>query len=411
MRGMNLNYLFNPGKITTIMDGSFGSSGKGSLGSFIAEHSDRWSFCCNTFMPQAGHWVKLDDGREFFYQTLNSCAYLHHKFDKMYIAPASVIELDAFWREMKENNVPYEKVGISPVATILVPEDGAFERGEMDLDGNVIPVDPNKGTSKKGSTCHGCGAAVAKKVLRKKNVVYAGDVPELKQVMCDVSGEIMERLRKGESGFGELAQGYPLSLNHPLFKGYTTSRNVTTAQFYADLFVPVKYAGPVIINFRSYPIRINSNKYIGEDGKHLGWDDVEAGVPHKVYEGDSGSFYPDSQELDWDTVTKISGSPDKIFECTSVTRLPRRVATFSNINLVDALEHNETEAGVYISLSFADYVDHKVKGVRDLDNMTEKTWDWIKQHIGLSNANLMFIGTGPLTEDFVVKAASPYHSR
>ena len=81
------NYLFSPGKLTTIMDGGAGSSGKGKIGSYIAENADNWQFCCNTFMPQAGHWVVLDDGRTFFYQTLNPCAYDHERFERMYIGP------------------------------------------------------------------------------------------------------------------------------------------------------------------------------------------------------------------------------------------------------------------------------------------------------------------------------------
>jgi len=64
---MNTDFCFSPGKLTTVLDASAGSSGKGKIGSFVAEHSDNFQFCCNTFMPQAGHWVKLDDGSTYFY--------------------------------------------------------------------------------------------------------------------------------------------------------------------------------------------------------------------------------------------------------------------------------------------------------------------------------------------------------
>ena len=79
-----MNELFIPGKLTTLLDGGAGSSGKGKVGSFIAKHATNCQFVCNTFAPQAGHWVRLDDGKEYFYQTLNSCACMHNTYDKMY---------------------------------------------------------------------------------------------------------------------------------------------------------------------------------------------------------------------------------------------------------------------------------------------------------------------------------------
>ena len=103
------NFCFEPGKLTVLLDVTYGSSAKGKLASFITEHATNWDFCCNAFMPNAGHWVKLDDGREFFYQTFNSCAYNHEKFEKMYIGPGAVIELPAFWKELEKNIIRHQR--------------------------------------------------------------------------------------------------------------------------------------------------------------------------------------------------------------------------------------------------------------------------------------------------------------
>lgn len=398
---MNCNKYFQKGKITILMDGGAGSSGKGRIGSYITENSNNWTFCINTFMPQAGHWVKLDDGRKFFYQTFNSCAYNHNKFEKMYLASGCVIELAAFIRELEENNIPRNKIGISPCATVLQDIDSQFERGEVDLDGNRLK-ELSDGTMAKGSTAHGCGAAVARKALRKGNTLYAKDVPELKEFICNVEQEVMERLDRGESGWGELAQGYQLSLNHPYFLGYTTSRDVTTSRFMADCFLPTKYAGPVIINLRSYPIRISNKKYIAEDGKHLIWEDVKNGVPHTVKEYNSGPWYQDQKEVDWDFVTKESGSPTEIIEMTSVTKLPRRVATFSRLNVTDAIKHNDTGNGVYLSLNFCDYVDSDIADARSSDELSPKFLAWVNDNFSEEERNMLhFIGTGPKTESTV----------
>jgi hypothetical protein len=86
--------------------------------------------------------------------------------------------------------------------------------------------------------------------------------------------------------------------------------------------VPPIYAGPVLLNNRTYPIRISSNKYISEcsideteqlvigidrtidPGTHLTWDEMMAfqrhGKAFHRYEGDSGPGYPDQEEITWE---------------------------------------------------------------------------------------------------------------
>jgi len=400
------NSLFNPGKLTTVMDGGAGSSGKGKLGSFICQNADNWQFACNTFAPQAGHWVKTDDGKKYFYQTFNSCAYLDN-YEKLYIGPGSIIELPAFWREIEESNIDKSKIGISPVVAILQDIDAAFERGEVDLDGNEI--DGGEGTMLHGSTCHGVGAARARKILRRPNTKLARDIPELKEFLCDVPSEIMRRLDQGQAGLLEVAQGFQLSYGLSQFYPHSTSRNCTVAAGFDDLMVPTKYAGQVIINFRTFPIRISNKKYIGLNGEHLTWDDIEKDVPHEVYEGNSGPGYKDQVETSWDAITKESGSPEKIIEMTSVTKLPRRAFTFSKKNLVDAIRHNDTGNDIHISVNFADYIDYNIKGKRGpMSEISNKLRSWIVDNITSElprNTKLSFVGTGPLSDDTITDFA------
>jgi adenylosuccinate synthase len=405
---MDTNFCFAPGTLTTVLDASAGSSGKGKIGSFIAEHADSFQFCCNTFMPQAGHWVRLSDGRTFFYQTLNSCAYLHEKYEKMYMGPGCTIELPAFWREMEENGVPHHKVGISPVAAILQDIDGAFERGEVDLDGNVV-TERHLGTMKSGSTCHGVGACKARKILRRPNIKLARDIPELKEFLCNVPEEVMGRLDNGQAGLLEIAQGFQLSYLLQDFYPFCTSRNCTISAGFDDMMLPPRYAGNVILNIRTYPIRINNKKFIGEDGAHLTWDDIQAGVPHAVETYNSGPGYEDQEEIEWDELTKLSGSPEPIIEMTSVTKLPRRAFTFSKQNLDQAIRYNDTGRAIYLSVNFANYVDYDATGVsgRGTDLIGEKLQAWLKENIKpacekYGNVELMFLGTGALTNEMIM---------
>lgn len=395
---MSTNKFFDKGKLTIVMDGQFGSSGKGKIASYIATNADNWQFACNAFSAQAGHWVKLEDGREYFYQHLNSIAYDLERYEKMYIGPASAIELPALLSEIEKNGVTPDKLGISPIATIITEEDMEFERGTLGFDGSE-PTD-NKGTARFGSTCHGVGSATARKVLRRPSVICAMDVEQLQPYLCDVSAEIIERLENGQSGLLELAQGFPLSLNGRFYP-YCTSRNVTVSQALSDMFLPTKYAGQVIINLRTLPIRINSKKFIGADGNHLTWGEVESGVPHTVFEGNSGDWYPDQSELTWDEVTQMGGSPEKIIEMTSVTKLPRRIATFSRQNLEEAIVYNDTGHGVHLSLNFANYIDYELTGKRSESDLTEKFKEWASENLGTRVNDIAFVGTGALTEDMI----------
>lgn len=395
---MSTNKYFDKGKLTIVMDGQFGSSGKGKIASYIASKADNWQFACNAFSAQAGHWVKLDDGRTYFYQHLNSIAYDVNKYEKLYIGPASAIELPALLNEIEKNKVTPDKLGISPIATIISEADMEFERGTMGFDGTESADD--KGTARFGSTCHGVGSATARKVLRRPSVVCARDVEELKPFLCDVSNEIAERLENGQSGLLELAQGFPLSLNGRFYP-YCTSRNVTVAQAMSDMFLPTKYAGQVIVNLRTLPIRINSKKFIGADGRHLTWDQIQANVPHTVYEGNSGDWYPDQREMSWEEVTKFSGSPDDIIEMTSVTKLPRRIATFSRENLEEAIRFNDTGHGLHLCLNFANYIDYDLTGKRSKEDITSKFQEWVSENLGTRSEDVAFIGTGALTDDMI----------
>lgn len=131
MNKFNTKYCFIPGKLTTIIDGCPRSGGKGKLTSFITEHADNWQFCCNTFMPNASHWVEPNDfnSLRYFYQTFNSCAYNHNKFERIYIGQGAVIELKSFFRELEENKIPLHKIGVSPITSILQDIDTDYEKG------------------------------------------------------------------------------------------------------------------------------------------------------------------------------------------------------------------------------------------------------------------------------------------
>jgi hypothetical protein len=100
-------------------------------------------------------------------------------------------------------------------------------------------------------------------------------------------------------------------------------------------------------------------------------------------------------------------------EMTSVTKLPRRIFTFSQANLKQAIGYNHTGARVLLSVNFANYVDHEMSTRRGVhhpiwssgDEITPKFREWLGENIvpvvSSTRSTLRFIGTGSLTDDMV----------
>lgn len=414
----NTEFLFTPGKMTIVMDGGAGSSGKGKLASFIGEHADNWQFCCNAFMSNAAHWVVLDDGTKYLYQVLSSVAYLK-KYQKMYVCGGAVIEYEPLLREIKENGVSPERLGIHPLVAIVQQKDIDYEAGRVNFDGDPFPQMQHSDCMKLGSTLHGVGAARARRILRRSDVKVARDIPELQPYLCWTNKEMIERLISGQSGLMEIAQGYQLSYLSEFYPK-CTSRNCTVAAGLDDCGLPPIFAGDVVINFRTFPIRVNSNKYVHTiTGKLLNADDMDSlrasgdGNLIKVLRGDSGGCYPDQKEITWDEVTEQSGiktiDPNAaIREITSLTRLERRVYTFSQHNLNEAILHNMANGNVYVSINFMNYADATLTGVRGgRDKLTKRASEWLTANTNIDSriaprASLKFLGTGAKTDDMIV---------
>lgn len=459
--------FFIPGKISVILDSSSGSSGKGKIGSYVTkENVGNYHFVCNTFSTQASHFV-FDKGQpEFCYKQFNSCAHRHEEFEKMYIGHGSVITLKAFFDEVKKTGIPLSKIGLSPLIGICQDNDRLYEEGKVDLAGN--PMEHN-GTISNGSTCSGVGAVRARRVLRDKNILLAKDVPELKDMICDVSGEILERLNRGQSGLLEVAQGFQLSNGYKFYPN-CTARNVTVAGALDDMFLPITVVGNVMLNLRTFPIRIASKKYVatgdvevelpidiqapthaiqylthaacqqaGIDpamvekshainpmatstkvggirivmktkltGKHLTHNEVKAGyIKFNEVSSYSGDGYDDQTEISWEEVEKGYGKViDDDIKLTSLTKLMRRVFTYSQKNLEDSIIYNQTPHKIFLSLNFINWVDGAMEGTTTPDAVTTKAQAWIDDNIApvmkkFDNVILAYLGTGRYTEETI----------
>ncbi|MEM3000636.1 MAG: hypothetical protein QXP41_00390 [Candidatus Nitrosocaldus sp.] len=404
------------------MDGGAGSSAKGLRAAYIWKHckEQHSTFAVNTFMSNAAHTITHSNGQEVVHQCLSSITTVGD-YKRQYVSPGCAFSKEEMLGEIEKYGVTPNHLGIHPNAVVVTQKDIDYERGIVDFEGNPRN-DKNSPNLRIGSTLHGVGAARARRILRRQDSLLVRDVPEFMQFMCNTNNEIVDRLCDGESGLGEIAQGYQLSL-YSNFWPKTTSRNCSVAAFLDDALLPIWVAGPIVINFRTFPIRVNNNKYVRKsDGKILTWDEFN-NTPNddrEIIYGDSGGCYPDQRELTWDDISEMAG--ERIFECTSLTKLPRRVFTFSQLNMMEALKFNNTGDDVYISINFMNYVDMTVKEKRSLSEvLTNKVIAWLKNNVltdkmrkfnRIYNIRLagMFIGTGRHIDDSVFVGAKDLNS-
>lgn len=439
------NFLFTEGKITFLLDAfAAGSAGKGKLESFIVKHSNNLDFVVTSNSANASHIV-WDEGKEMMFKCLPSSAYLHEKLKAIYLCQGSAFEVKTLLHEIEMCGIPREKVRINPKASVIQQIDIDFEKGLCDLDGNYYE-NRQDGTVKGGSTCSGSGTVRAKKAVRHETLVFAGDVPELKDMICETEKEIMERIGNGERGLFQIGQGFPLSYGLAKTKKNSTARNVTVSAALDDAMLPPYVVGHILGNCRTNPIKIANYKNLSIAGKvyahfeagstvdkdypkHLfkqvttanGIDivtladvfvtgddlDLFPDYPYEKIDSYSGDFYPDQKEISWEDVEKQYGKeiPDAI-KRTSLTKLPRRCATFSKMLLEDGLIYNMPPEpfNFYISVNFMNWIDGEMDDNKD--TVSDKQQAWLEENIysvikDFPNVGLAFLGTGKESDSMV----------
>jgi len=321
---MGYQYL-SPG-INVLIDGQWGSTGKGKLSAFLATWNEViWNTA--DFQPNAGHTVVIG-GRSYVTKTIPSG--FVNRDAKLYLSPASTINVEILLKEIElladfgiEN-----RLSIHPNAAIVTPEDIEEERATM------------RGIA---STMTGGGAALRRKIARKAKV--AADAPELRRWICDRTQEILTVARKGGIVLAESAQGFDLSLNHGMRYPFTTSRDVTTASVLSNLGAPPQLMSRCWAAMRTFPIRVG---HLIVDGQKI---------------GDSGPCYPDQRELTWEEVAAVTKSPAVKPELTTVTKRVRRIFTWSEMQYQKFLSMCQPTD---VFLNFANYLDAEIAGERGI---------------------------------------------
>lgn len=329
------------GKANVVVDGQWGSTGKGKLCGYLALRHDIAAVICD-FMSNAGHtFVSSRHGKIVTCQLPTGIV---NEDAIILINGGAAITVDKLLQEIEEN----DKLGIStrlfihPHATIITQED---------RDAEALAV------GKISSTLKGCGGALSRKVMRVAKL--AKDEPRLKQWVADTTIMTHVTLQSGGTVLVEGAQGFDLSLTHGHSYPYVTSRNVTPMSIMDNAAIPFPYLGDVYGCLRTYPIRVG-NTY-DADGNMSGY---------------SGPYYSDQQEITWENLEERSGCEGSLIERTTVTKKIRRVFTFSNHQLWRFLD---TCAPTKLFVNFINHIDAKSFGCRTVDELTQKTHDWLNE--------------------------------
>lgn len=341
-----------------IIDLQFGSTGKGLIAGYLAER-DAPDTIVTAWAANAGHTYIDCDGRKFVH-TMLANGIVSRRLDRVMLGPGSVIDPVNLAREIEEAGALMNTVDlfIHPSAAIITQRHRDEEAGPM---------------TKIGSTKKGCGAAAIQRIRRDPDDLNtAGCLGKPHPLLvehglggCVVSAqEYQSQLAKARVLQIEGAQGYSLSMYHGFYP-FTTSRDVTVHQMLADCAIPASMAKwlRVVGTARTYPIRV-ANRF----------DDSGAQV------GFSGPCYDDQHEISFADIGQE-------VELTTVTKLPRRIFTFSHEQLAEAVRMNGVDE---LFLNFVNYLpaDEREAFVAAVD-------DTIRPH----GAQVKYLGFGPTERD------------
>lgn len=356
-------------KVDLIMDFQYGSTGKGLIAGFLAKRGDYDTVVC-AFATNAGHtYIDKEKGIHVMTQQLPTAAIISPTVKNILLGPGSLIHGPTLLNEINQagGRLAGKRILIHPRAAVVEDYHATEEL--------------RWGMTKIGSTTKGVGAAMIERIKRDPldpNIVSErwdrgpgrGRSPLFQYVATE--DEYDAALIASENVLIEGAQGYSLSLYHGHYP-YTTSRDVTPWQILADCGVPYAWAShvQVIGSCRTYPIRVNNR------------------------DGSSGPHYPDQVELNWE-----GDFPHLAPELTTVTKLKRRIFSFSKQQIRDAVFHCGSYWNTRIFLNFANYCGSGAE-LREIIKQIEDP------HPGNWNPpKVMWVGYGPDDADIVEISAN-----
>lgn len=303
--------LFRVNGVHAIVDGQFGSTGKGALAAWLAEQAvkeDRdVEGCIYSGGPNSGHTFYHEGTKHVLKQvptTAVALCLLTGYPSTVYLSAGAVIDPEILFDEA--NRYPQLRIFVDPNATVVSAEDKAEEHR-----GSIAEV---------AGTRSGTGAAIARKIRRDPKAIWRG------QTFTHKPPNVVTRWHNIHPDehfyFMEVSQGFSLGINSHFYPK-VTSRECTVMQGLADARISPRRLAKTYMTIRTFPIRVGN-----VDGYS------------------SGDWYSDQDELTW---ADLGVEP----ELTTVTKRERRVATFSDIQFEDAMRANDPD---FVFINFLNYL-------------------------------------------------------
>jgi adenylosuccinate synthase len=309
-----MNKAFDDNGVHVLVDGQFGSTGKGAFASYLArkayDEGVRFAGTISNAGPNSGHTFYHDGVKHVLKQLPTfavKTALLTGETQNAILSAGAIV--DPVILHAEAIKYPGVHICVHPNAAVIDDAAKIAETG-----GSIAAV---------AGTRSGTGAALARKVFREPEAVW-GKIGHRRYNMPPnvFTGDFSAQDYDAERFFMEVSQGFSLGLNSRFYPK-VTSRECTVMQGISDARVAPRFVRRTYMVIRSYPIRVGN-----VDGYS------------------SGDHYPDQEETDWHTI----GVPE---ERTTVTNRVRRVFTFSALQFAEALQANQPDV-VYVN--FMNYV-------------------------------------------------------
>lgn len=334
-------------KIDLIVDLQYGSTGKGLLAGFLAENIEHDAVAtCN--MPNAGHTYINAKGDVMIHKILPN-GVVSPKIKHILIGPGSVFSPEKLFEEIdKALSLGYmenAKVCVHPNAVILLPLHVELEKETLSMISSTMQ-------GSMAASIHKMGRDIVQSPLAKNN---KGIIESHPRVSVATNDGWMEVVGSCNRILAEGSQGFSLGLNQR-FWPYCTSRECTPYRLLSDMGLP-QIKAHVWGTLRTYPIRVGNTA-----------------------DGYSGGGYLDQSETTWEA---LGQKPEK----TTVTQRIRRVFTFSNAQMEEAMWHCRPDS---LFLNFCNYMNPVNLGILT---------DNIERISAKYDANLALMGYGATYND------------
>lgn len=301
-------------KKTFVGGAQWGSEGKGAIVGYLARKYP-YTAVVAAFPPSTGHtFVSSENDRIMNMQLPIGC--VGHHITEIFIGPGALVEVEIMAREIEEcaRHLKGKRILIHENAGVVLPEHSAAEKA--------------LGLTNIGSTTKGGMTAQVDRMRRDPDEMWVASNKlkgtPLERYVVD-KFEYAASLAKHEDVLIEGSQGFSLSMYNGAYP-YTTARDTSQYLVFSDCGLPWSWASEIetVWVARTWPIRVNNRT------------------------GSSGPCYSDQSEVSFDSI----GQP---VELTTVTKLPRRIFTFS----YDQLRHLISQCGnnkTTLALMFCDYI-------------------------------------------------------